>query len=113
MVTLLVWLLKKAEAVDGWSRVEHCSGAVLLGFEGGGGVHWVSGPGGGFKRVRLIQKNSSTPCWAWIWGSVSATRWKTLRVEDHADRNHADAKARRVHQDDEAYVPVWDRTGVG
>ena len=24
-------------------RVEHCSGAVLLGFQGGGGVHWVGG----------------------------------------------------------------------
>ena len=39
--------------------------------------------------------------------------WKRLRVEDHSGRNHADAMARRAHQDDEAYVPVEDRTGVG
>ena len=36
-----------------------------------------------------------------------------MRVEDHSCQNHADAKARRVHQDDETYVPVEDRTGVG
>ena len=39
--------------------------------------------------------------------------WKRLRVQDHCGQYHADAKARRVHQDDEAYVPVQDRTGVG
>ena len=34
-------------------------------------------------------------------------------MEDHSGRNHADAKARRVHQDDEACVHVEDMTGVG
>ena len=52
------------------------------------------------------QKNSSTPCWAWILGVQSRPRvWKRLRVEDHSSRNHADAKVRRVYQDDDAYVP--------
>ena len=37
-------------------RVEHCSHAVLPGFDGGGRVDWVSGPGGGVKRVRLDRK---------------------------------------------------------
>ena len=36
-----------------------------------------------------------------------------LRVQDHSGRDHADAKARRVHQDDEAHVPAQNRTGVG
>ena len=39
--------------------------------------------------------------------------WKRLRVQDHSGQYHADAKARRVHQDDEAYVLVQDRTGFG
>ena len=39
--------------------------------------------------------------------------WKRLRVQDHFCGDHADAKARQVHQDDEAFVPVQERTGVG
>ena len=35
--------------------------------------------------------------------------WKRLRILDHSGQYHADAKARRVHQDDEDYVPVQDR----
>ena len=52
-------------------RVEHCSHAVLPGFDGGGRVDWVVGPGGGVERVRLNRKNSSTPCWAWFLGEFT------------------------------------------
>ena len=55
MGTLLVWVLKGVRRV-GIVPVEHCSHAVLSGFDGCGSVDWVSGPGGGAKRVRLNTK---------------------------------------------------------
>ena len=45
--------------------------------------------------------------------SVSAMRLEETEVQDHSGRKNADAKARRVHQDDEAHVPVQNTTGVG
>ena len=86
-------------------RVEH--GALVQsmpGFEGGGGVQSdKSGLGGGFKRVRLKQeKTLAHLVRQWYFGdSVSATSLEeTLRVQDRFGQFHADAKARRVHQDD-------------
>ena len=78
-------------------RVEPCAPADMPCFDGGGGVSWNGGHGGRVKRVRLKRK----------------TPWKRLRGRDHLCGDHADAKARRVHWDDEAYAAVQDRTGVG
>ena len=78
----------------GLALVEHISHAPMPGFEGGGRVDWIVGPGGGVKRARL---NRKTPAKVWFWGNQSRPRvWKRLRVEDHSGRNHADAKARHV-----------------
>ena len=35
---------------------EHGAPAAMPGFRGSGGVDWISGPGGGVKRVRLNRK---------------------------------------------------------
>ena len=40
-------------------RVERSAPALMPGFEGDGGVDWISGPGGGVKRVRLIRKTQA------------------------------------------------------
>ena len=80
----------------------------------GDGSDWISGPGGGVKRVRLNRKTPAHLVRHGIWGIRSRPWvWKRLRVQDHSGRYHADAKARRVHQDDGDHVPVQDRTGVG
>ena len=71
-----------------------------------------SGPGGGAKRVRLNRKTVAHFVRHGILGFRSRARvWKKVQV--HSGQYHADAMARRVHQDDEDYVPVHDRTGVG
>ena len=96
-------------------RVEHGAPAVLPGFGGGGGgggVDMIGGPGGGVQRVRLDRK---TPAHLARHGFGVQSRprvWKRLMVEDHSGQNHADAEARRVHQDDEAYVPVERVSGA-
>ena len=83
-------------------------------FNGGGGVNWISGPGGGVKRVRLNRKTPAHLVRHGILGIQPRPRvWKRLRVQDHLCGDYADAKGRRVHQDDEASAPVQDRTGVG
>ena len=77
-----------------------------MAFEGGDGDDWISGPCGGVKRVRLNRQTPHHLVRHGILGIQSRPRvGKRLRVQDHSGRNHAGAKARRVHQDDEAYVP--------
>ena len=79
------------------------------------GGTWISGPGGGVKRVRLRRKNPAHLARHGIFEIQSRPRvWKSLRVQDLSSQYHdADAKAQRVRQDDEAYIPVLDRAGVG
>ena len=68
----------------------------------------------GVDRVRLNRKTPAHFVRHGILGIQSWPRvWKRLRVLDHSGQYHADAKARRVHQGDEAHVPVQDRTEVG
>ena len=55
-------------------RVEHSAPAVVPGFDGGDGGDWISGPGGGVKRVRLKRKTPAHLVRHGILGdSVSAT----------------------------------------
>ena len=91
-------------------RVEHGAPDVMPGFSDG--VDWISGPGGGVIRVR---RNRKTPAHLVTCILVIQSRprvWKRLRVQDHFCGDHADAKARPLHQDDEAYVLVQNRIGV-
>ena len=60
MVMLLTWIVKGVRKV-GIVRVEQGAPAVMPGFEGGDRGDWISGPGGGVRRVRLNRKNSCTP----------------------------------------------------
>ena len=95
-------------------RVDQGAPAGMLSFGGGDGGDWISGPGGGVKRVRLNRKTPAHLVRRGILGIQSRPRvWKRLRVQDHSGQFHADAKARRVHQGDEGYALVQDRTGVG
>ena len=95
-------------------RVERCSHAVFPGFDGGGRVDWVSGHGGGVKRVRQNRKTPAHLVGRGFREIQSRPRvWKRLRVREHPSSDLADAKARRVHQEVEQYVPVMDREGIG
>ena len=95
-------------------RVEPRAPADMPCFNGGGGGIWKSGPRGSVKRVRLNTTTLAHLVRHGILGIQPRPRvWKRLRVQDHLCGDHADVKARRVHQDDEAYAPVQDRTGVG
>ena len=87
--------------------MDHGAPVVMPGFEGGDGGDWISGPGGGVKRVRL---NRKTPAHLVRYGILGI---QSLRVLDLSGQYHADAEARRVHQDDEAFVPVLERAAVG
>ena len=49
-------------------RVDHSAPAGPPGFDGGGGIDWVSGPGGGVKRVRLNRKIQHTSQDTVPWG---------------------------------------------
>ena len=114
---LLVFMLL-ARLLKGVRRLVLCgwniARAVLPGFDGGGRVDWISGSGGGVKRVRLNRKTPVHLVRHCILGIQPRPRiWKRLRVQDHISRDRADAKASRVHQDDEAFDSVQDRTGVG
>ena len=62
-------LVREVRKLFFFLRVKHGAPAVLPGFEGGGGGDWVSGPGGGVKRVRLNRKTPGTPRKTWyFWG---------------------------------------------
>ena len=84
--------------------MEHGAPAVMPGFEGGDGGGWISGPGGGVKRVQLDTKLSHFVRHGILWIQTRPRVWKRLRVQDHSGH-----KARRVHQDDGAHVPVQNR----
>ena len=86
----------------------------MPGFRGGGGADWISGPGGGVNRVRHNRKTPAHLVKHGILGIQPRPRvWKRLKVQDHVSGDRADAKARRVHQDDEPCVPLQDKTGIG
>ena len=76
-------------ADEGWGvgivRVEHCSGAVLPGFEGGGRVDWVGGPGGGVARVPTKQKKIQHTLLGmfFLWIQSRPRVWKRLRIQKH------------------------------
>ena len=96
MVPLRLWLLKAVRMLVfcGWSRVLPLL-CLVLKVVGDGG-DWISGPGGGVKRVRLNRKTPAHLVRHGILGIQSRPRvWKRLRVQDHSGQYHADAKARR------------------
>ena len=72
---------------------------MCLASVGGGRVDWVSGPGGGVKRVRLHLVRHGV--------------FQRLRIREHPGSDHIDAKARRVHQGGDTSAPVEDRVGIG
>ena len=96
-------------------RVEHCSHAVLPGFDGGGRVDWVVGPGGGVERVRLNRKKLQHTLLGMVFGRVHSRLrvWKRLRIGEHPGFDHVDVKARKVHQGRDPYALVGDRVGIG
>ena len=107
---LLVWLLKGVKVGGVW--FELCFGAVLPGFDGVGGVDWVSGPGGGIFRVRL---NRKTPAHLVRHGSGRGGEvqsrphvWKRLRVWEGSASDPGDAKVLRVHQSGDQHASVMD-----
>ena len=60
------------------------------------------------------QKNSSTSCECFFFGSSSRPRvWKRLRVCDHHGGAHDVAKRKCLHQQAESILPVRDRMVVG
>ena len=98
----------------------HAAGLVTaeLGVVGGGGgaavvdeeVHWVSGSGLGWKRIRLNRKLPAH----FVGSSVIQSRsrvWKRLHHVGHSVVSFADCKRRRHDQQDEGYVPVQIGTG--
>ena len=79
-------------------RVDNGAPVVMPGFESGDGVDWISGPGGGVKRVRLNRRTPAHLVRHGILGIQSRLRvGKRLRVQDLSSQYHADAKAWRVH----------------
>ena len=70
-------------------------------------VSWVSGSGPGRKRIRLNRKPSTHLA------SGHVRVWKRLRHVGHSVVSVADCKRRCYDQQDEGYVPVQHRTGVG
>ena len=71
----------------------------------------------GLVEVKIVRLDRKTPAHLerrGILGFQPRLRvWKRLRARDHLRGDHVDAKARRVHQDDEAHAPVQNMTGVG
>ena len=66
----------------GLVRVEHTVLAVMPGFEGGDGSDWISGSGGGVKRVRLHRQTPAHLVRHGVLGVQSRPRvWKRLRVQ--------------------------------
>ena len=87
--------------------------AVWPGFGEGGGVDSVGGPGGGFKRVRLNRETPANLVSHGLLGVQSRPRaWQRLMIQEHPGYDHVDAKARRVHQGEDAYAPVEERVGI-
>ena len=82
-------------------RVEHGAPAGMPGFIGGDGVDWISwrqkSP---TKQKKLLHTFFDMVFWGFSLGHVFGRDRE--RVHDHSSRYHADAKARRVHQDVEA-----------
>ena len=79
---------------------------------GGEGVCWVDGSGPGRKRIRLNRKPPAHLAGV----SVSQSRprvWKRLRHVGHSFVPFADCERRWYDQQDEGYVLVQHRTGVG
>ena len=75
---------------------ESSAPAVLSGFGGGGGVGWISGPGGGVQRVRLNRKTPAHLVSHSLLEVQSRPRvWKRLRIQKHPGHDHVDAKAGR------------------
>ena len=66
-----------------------------------------------YKSPTKLQ-NTSTPRKSWsVGGSVSATCLEETEDSGASRSCHVDAKARRVHQGEDAYAPVEDRVGIG
>ena len=92
----------------------HCAPVPVPGLRGDAGVDWVSGPGGGVKRVRLNRKTPAFLVRHGIWGIQSRPRvWKRLRTREHPGFGPPDAKGWRVHQSGEGSAPDLDREGIG
>ena len=106
MFMLQAWLLKGER--KSWYYVGGPGGPVVVpGFDGGDGGDWISGPGGGVKRVRPNRKTPAHLVRHGVLGIQSRPRvWKRLKPQDDFGQYQANAKARRVHQVDEAYVPA-------
>ena len=88
-------------------------GAVREAIADGAGqeVHWVSGSGPGWKRIRLNRKNH-----AHLAGFVVQSRprvWKRLRHVGFSGISIPDHKRRRGDQDDGGSSPSQVRIGVG
>ena len=77
----------------------HGAPVLVPGFRGDAGVDWVSGPGGGVKRVRLNRKTPAHLVRQGILGIQSRPPvWKRLGIREHPGFALPDVKARRVHQ---------------
>ena len=89
-----------------------CEAAIGNGSEVPGlGVHWVSGSGLGWKRIRL---NRKTP--AHLAGFMIHFRprvWKRLRHVGHSGISMPDHTRSCCDQAYEGSTPTQDRTGVG
>ena len=84
------------------------TGAVLAapGAVGDACVNWVSGAGGGVKRVRLNRKTPAHLVRHGILGIQARPRvWKRLRVRERSGFGLHDAKVGRVHQSGGDYAP--------
>ena len=78
-------LVTERGAMGGVEQEEHSAPVVMPGSDGGGGVIWISGPGGGVKRVRLNRKTPAHLVRHGIFGIQSRPRvWKRLTVLDHS-----------------------------
>ena len=78
------------------------------------GVDWVSGPGGGGKRVRLSGKTPAHHVWMSFSGSQSLIRaWKRLTIPGSQAWEHVDAERRYVYQHASGAQPAHDSFGVG
>ena len=84
--------------------VEHGAPAAVAGFRSGGGVDWISGPGGDVKRVRLHRQIPAHLVRDGTVGIQPRPRvWKRIRFQGLISRDRADPKGKRVHQDDEVF----------
>ena len=79
-------------------RVEHSADAGLPGFNGGGSVDWVSGPGGDVKRVQLNRKTPAHLVRHGILGSVSATCLEETEISGPSWFSSGRCQVKEVHQ---------------